>query len=57
LVEKLQTISTKYRRQQETGEFPTNFMRHYYDVYCLLQDKDVLAFIGTPEYKSHKENA
>lgn len=55
LVEKLQTISTKYRRQQETGEFPTNFMRHYYDVYCLLQDKDVLAFIGTPEYIAHKE--
>lgn len=34
LVEKLQTISTKYRRQQASGEMPTNFMRHYYDVYC-----------------------
>jgi hypothetical protein len=55
LVEKLQTISTKYRKQQETGEFPINFMRHYYDVYCLLQDKDVLAFIGTPQYIAHKE--
>jgi hypothetical protein len=55
LVEKLQTISTKYRRQQEADELPTNFMRHYYDVFCLLQDKDVLAFIGTREYKAHKE--
>jgi len=26
LVEKLQTISTKFRKQQETGEFPANFM-------------------------------
>ena len=32
-VEKLQTISTKYRREQAEQEFPINFMRHYYDVY------------------------
>ncbi len=31
LVEKLQTISTKFRKQQKTGEFSENFMRHYYD--------------------------
>ena len=37
-VEKLQTISTKYRTQQESGSFPVNFMRHYYDVYCLLDE-------------------
>lgn len=55
LVEKLQAISTKFRKQQEDGTMPKNFMRHYYDVYCLLQDKDVLAFIGTDEYKAHKE--
>lgn len=55
LVEKLQTISTKYRQQQETGKFPVNFMRHYYDVYCLLQDADTVKFIGTPEYLAHKE--
>lgn len=55
LVEKLQTISTKYRQQQETGAFPINFMRHYYDVFCLLQDADTLEFIGTPEYQAHKE--
>lgn len=55
LVEKLQTIATKYRKQQEQGGFPENFMRHYYDVYCLLQNKSVLEFIGTPAYESHKE--
>lgn len=55
LVEKLQTISTKYRQQQETGSFPVNFMRHYYDVYCLLQNEEVQKFIGTPDYLAHKE--
>ncbi|MEB3286613.1 MAG: nucleotidyl transferase AbiEii/AbiGii toxin family protein [Vampirovibrionales bacterium] len=55
LVEKLQTVSTKFRQQQTDGTFPVNFMRHYYDVYCLLQNPDVQAFIGTPEYQQHKE--
>jgi hypothetical protein len=54
-VEKLQTISTKYRREQAEQEFPINFMRHYYDVYSLLQRKDVQAFIGTEAYKEHKQ--
>jgi hypothetical protein len=53
-VEKLQTISTKFRRQQETGEFPANFMRHYYDAYSLLKRPEVQAFIGTEAYKAHK---
>jgi hypothetical protein len=53
-VEKLQTISTKYRRQQAEEEFPVNFMRHYYDVYSLLQRPEVQAFVGTDEYKAHK---
>lgn len=54
LVEKLQTISTKYRQQQNEEKFPANFLRHYYDVYCLLGDKDVQNFIGTHEYQTHK---
>ncbi len=54
-VEKLQTISTKFRKQQEDGDFPVNFMRHYYDVYRLLQVSEVTEFIGTPEYAVHKE--
>lgn len=54
-VEKLQTISTKFRRQQTDGSFPTNFMRHYYDIYCLLDLKTVQDFIGTDAYATHKE--
>lgn len=56
LVEKLQTISTKYRRHQEGNAFPANYLRHYYDVYCLLRIQEVQDFIGTPQYKQHKEN-
>ena len=29
-------------------------MRHYYDVYGLLQRPEVQAFIGTEAYKAHK---
>jgi hypothetical protein len=53
-VEKLQTIATKYRREQETGKPNVNFMRQYYDVYCLLESPLVQSFIGTPEYQQHK---
>lgn len=55
LVEKLQAISTKFRQQQENGSFPTNFMRHYYDVYQLLNEPSVIAFIGTSEYYNWKD--
>jgi hypothetical protein len=54
-VEKLQTISTKFRQQQASQEFPINFMRHYYDVYSLLQRPEVQEFIGTDAYKAHKK--
>lgn len=56
LVEKLQAISTKFRQQQAGGEFPPNFMRHYYDVSCLLQDAEVQTFIGTDAYRAHKDH-
>lgn len=54
-VEKLQTISTKYRRLAESDVFPANFLRHYYDVYCLLSLPEVLSFIGTQAYIERKE--
>jgi Nucleotidyl transferase AbiEii toxin, Type IV TA system len=54
-VEKLQTISTKYRQQQKDKQFPPNFMRHYYDVYSLLGRPEVQGFIGTDDYKAHKD--
>lgn len=53
-VEKLQTISTKYRRLDESRAFPTNFLRHYYDVYCLLGMEEVQAFLQTPAYQVRK---
>jgi len=54
LVEKLQTLSTKYRRFAAGDMAPVNFMRHYHDVYCLLGSAEVLAFVGTPAYLAHK---
>jgi len=55
LVEKLQAVSTKFRQQQESGGFPVNFLRHYYDIYCLLADPRVQEFIGTRNYEERKE--
>jgi len=54
-VEKLQTISTRFRQQQKSNSSPVEFMRHYYDAYNLLRRPDVQAFIGTGPYKAHKQ--
>jgi hypothetical protein len=54
-VEKLQTVSTKFRKQQAEGTDPVEFMRHYYDVYELLKRPEVQNFIGTPPYAAHKQ--
>lgn len=53
-VEKLQTISTKYRRLGEARAFPANFLRHYYDVYCLLDLEEVQSFMKEPAYQLRK---
>ena len=55
-VEKLQTVSTKFRQQQEKGDLPPNFLRHYYDISQLLDHPDVVDFIGTPKYQEWKEH-
>lgn len=54
-VEKLQTISTKYRQYKEGRGFPKNFLRHYYDFYCLLDCPSVLEFIKTATYHARKK--
>lgn len=54
-VEKLQTIATKFRQFQETGKMPANFLRHYYDVFCLLNNDAVQEFFGTEKYHVHKK--
>jgi len=61
-VEKLQTISTKFRNEQSlaqhsgnpVGSFSKNFLSHYYDLYGLLGSPEVQAFIGTPAYYARK---
>ena len=53
-VEKLQTIATKYRNFKAGGDFPANFMRHYYDVYCLLRCDAVRAFAETDAFETHR---
>ena len=55
-VEKLQAIATKYRNEMEKGSKGNNFMRQYYDVYCLLKSEEIHKFIGTEEYQKHKQN-
>ncbi|MFT5387137.1 MAG: hypothetical protein ACI9F2_000157 [Lysobacterales bacterium] len=54
-VEKLQTIARKFRQFQKTGKLPVNFIRHYYDLACLLDVDTVQNFIGTQEYLDHKD--
>ena len=53
-IEKLQAIATKYRKYKESGKIEKNFMRHYYDVYCLLEMSEIKNFIGTEAYLKRK---
>jgi hypothetical protein len=55
LIEKLQTIVRKYRNLNNNGSVhDKNFMRQYYDVYCLLENQETIDFIGTSDYHKHK---
>ena len=42
------------RRVNHELHFGFELARHYYDVYCLLELPEVLAFIGTPAYEARK---
>ena len=53
-IEKLAAISRKHLQEQAGQIMPANFIRHYYDIYQLLEEKCVLDFIGTEAYKKHK---
>lgn len=55
-VEKLQAITRKVRQQKESGEFQTNFLRHFYDIHRLYQVHSVRSFIGTEPYINHKKD-
>jgi len=54
-VEKLQTVATKYRQEQTDGIVRKNYMRQYYDLHCLLKNKQVQEFIKTESYQVHKK--
>lgn len=54
-VDKLQTISRRFRQFKDRGDRPRTFLRHYYDLYKLLELGRVNSFIGTPDYDSYKE--
>ncbi len=57
-VEKLHAIVRKYRQyseQKDNRNLPDNFLRHYYDLFCLLKLPEVQSFIGTTEYVAHKK--
>ena len=54
-VEKLQTVSTKFRKEQDGDGDPLEFMRHYYDVCELLRRPEVQKFLGTDAYTAHKQ--
>lgn len=53
LIEKLQTIIRKFRNLNVNPN-SKNFLRQYYDVFCLLGSDTVIDFIGTDEYQVHK---
>jgi hypothetical protein len=57
-VEKLQAVIRKFRiyKQGVSGSsIPANFIRHYYDLFQLLDRADVQDFLGTEEYESFKK--
>ena len=57
-VEKLQAVVRKfrlYKEGQKGSNLSVNFIRHYYDLYQLIEREEVRAFIGTPEYEDFKK--
>ena len=58
-VEKLQAVCRKFLRLKEADlerkYQPQQYIRHYYDLYKLLELPRVTSFLGSPEYKSFKQ--
>ncbi|MEK9146487.1 MAG: nucleotidyl transferase AbiEii/AbiGii toxin family protein [Elusimicrobiota bacterium] len=57
-VDKLQTICRRFRQHRDRNDpkadRPREFLRHYLDLYRLLEVERVRQFIGTPEYEAYK---
>jgi hypothetical protein len=57
-VEKLQAVIRKFRLYKDdrnSSSLPANFIRHYYDIFQLIERADVQAFIGSEEYEAFKQ--
>lgn len=58
-VDKLQTICRKFRQYRDRGhgdvERPRQFLRHYYDLYRLMEVERVQKFIGTKDYLAYRK--
>ncbi|MCX5787813.1 MAG: nucleotidyl transferase AbiEii/AbiGii toxin family protein [Elusimicrobia bacterium] len=58
-VDKLQTICRRFRQHRDRSDpekdRPQFFLRHYYDLYMLLETPRVKDFIGTGEYEAYKK--
>lgn len=58
-VDKLQTICRRFRQHRDRNhpmfDRPREFLRHYFDLYKLLDVERVRKFIGTPEYEAYKK--
>lgn len=48
-IEKLDAINRKYQGERPAREW----VRHYYDVFMLLQDQRVQSFIGSEDYREY----
>ena len=51
----MDAVIRKYNKYQDSGKISENFIRHYYDLYCLLDQTDIQNFIGTKAYQIHKK--
>ncbi len=58
-VDKLQTICRRFRQHRDRNhpmnDRPREFLRHYFDLYKLLEVERVRKFIGTPDYETYKK--
>lgn len=58
-VDKIQAICRRFRQHRDRNDpakdRPRFFLRHYYDLYMLLDVPRVKTFIGTPEYETYKK--
>ena len=53
LIEKIDAVTKKHWKFRRDGIPPINYIRHYYDIHCLLKDEKVRAFTHGKTFKLH----